>query len=391
MKNGGMLIVRSLLSVALCGLGSMPQGCSSEAGAPVVLDPGRCLDCKVPEPPPPAPADPTFVSSSFPIANGVPGQNFVAGRIGLADFNGDGNVDIASSGTSRFGVLLGDGTGSFRMTANLPNVPQGLAIADFNLDGKPDLVNPGLRLGDGAGSFVSGTYSIPGYPFPLSVASGDLNLDGKPDFLLGSESHTVSLLLGDGAGGFMRTSMTDWGDIRCPLIRDVNRDGKPDLILPYYNSATLNISLGDGSGVFPKPTQIATDRILRGVDVAAADFDSNGDLDLVLTTTSGSVILLGDGKGGFTQSASLSLGAMEAGVAAGDLNADGKPDVVITDQSTNTVSVFFNDGTGLRYRDMGLPAAAKIKGVAIGDLDRDGRPDIAASADGGVLVFLNRP
>lgn len=110
MKNGGKFLVRSLVAVALCSLG-MTGGCSSEVDVNAgVQEPVPCQDCKVPET-----LAPTFVSSwSLFDTAGV-------GQLGLADFNGDGFVDIAFSGSLRFGLLLGDGKGSFKLSSSFSN------------------------------------------------------------------------------------------------------------------------------------------------------------------------------------------------------------------------------------------------------------------------------
>jgi hypothetical protein len=109
----------------------------------------------------------------------------------VGDFDGDGNVDLALTGqfsisTSVVCVFLGNGDGTFRqqVTRGLKK-PNGLVMADFNGDGKPDLAvldldGTEILLGNGDGTFQPAV----NYPYQTnstSIAAADLNGDGKPD------------------------------------------------------------------------------------------------------------------------------------------------------------------------------------------------------------------
>ena len=87
--------------------------------------------------------------------------------------------------------------------------PRSMAIGDFNGDGKQDLAianqdsnNVSILLGDGAGGFAAATnFPVPNGPFQVAV--GDFNGDGNQDLVTANAlSNTISILLGDGAGGF---------------------------------------------------------------------------------------------------------------------------------------------------------------------------------------------
>jgi FG-GAP-like repeat len=108
----------------------------------------------------------------------LPSVNYAAGGfaswIGVADFNGDGNPDVAVNASGGTVMLLGTGDGRFRPPTTVANFGTA-AIADFNGDGKPDLTDGlGIALGKGDGTFqpivrVQGLLAVDG------VAVGDVN------------------------------------------------------------------------------------------------------------------------------------------------------------------------------------------------------------------------
>jgi hypothetical protein len=131
-----------------------------------------------------------------------PGAGFAAG-----DFNGDGKVDLAITGSAGVSIYLGNGDGTFRPTGSYGPGGQSIAVADFNQDGKLDLVDDGnseayILLGNGDGTFR------PGIPYLLAdssnflnaVSVGNFNKDAVPDLVGagsngGNLSGVISILL----------------------------------------------------------------------------------------------------------------------------------------------------------------------------------------------------
>jgi hypothetical protein len=182
-----------------------------------------------------------------------------------ADFNGDRNMDIATVTKNDAEVFLGDGTGSFLSSARLTSepLPANLASADLNNDGKLDLLvggaGPGAPaenfistfLGDGAGGF------IPKQTIILSsfgdvrgeMAVGDFDEDGNPDVAFPHDN--ILLFLGDGTGNLVERTPVVVGDQPHTVVTvDFNKDGHLDLANSNRGDGTVSVLLGDGKGGF---------------------------------------------------------------------------------------------------------------------------------------------
>jgi hypothetical protein len=135
-------------------------------------------------------------------------------------------------------------------------------------------------------------------------------------------------------------------------------------------------------------------------DIAAADYDGDGRLDLAFSMYESNLVEVwkGDGKGGFAPwRRTPSFGRIPYHLKAGDLDSDGRPDIVVGNRSTsdnvvvlrNTPDRFVYDGSfGPGTAKRGEVTADEIRDVYLADLDGDGILDLAAAArESGKLVF----
>lgn len=273
--------------------------------------------------------------------------------------------------------------------------PYTVAVGDFNLDGKPDLVtasfdNATVRifLNNGTGQFTTNPDAVYAtYSQPTAIAVGDLNVDGKPDLAVANQSRGVSVHLNNGDGTFAqkRDDYPAGSNSYNVAIGDFNLDGKPDLVVASYASRyNVNVFINKGDGTFlPKAPYPAG---LYGYAVTVADFNVDGKPDLAVANFGDSTISIfrNIGEGKFTLlKRNYETGAGPRRITWGDFNSDGKPDLVTANTNTSTVSVFINhsDGTGevAFASGEGYTVGSNPRSVAVGDFNRDGKPDLAVA------------
>jgi hypothetical protein len=280
------------------------------------------------------------------------------------DVDGDGRQDIIATDLNGgpIVVLRGDGAGGFVERAG-PVLPSGAvarSIASFDEDGHADvlvqitgLASRSLQVlrGDGAGGFaaVRPALEVPGLGGGLAV--GDFNGDGRRDVVLDeTPAGRISVAPGDGAGGFgPLTPAMVWNFASDRFaVADFDRDGRLDLgIRPIGGTMAL---AGDGSGRF------TPFRASRGIPVAgfngamSADFDGDGNPDLAATSGSSDgeiYVWLGDGHGRFRAAGGTpEWGGRYPAASAetGDFNGDGRPDLVGASGWQQALRVHLNTG-----------------------------------------------
>jgi hypothetical protein len=348
------------------------------------------------------------------------------GTNAIADINGDGKPDILTAAS----LLVGDGTGHFtvKLGSQFPGLNPSIVgsvirVADLNNDKINDAVvttvdtqghpsSAHVFLGKSTGKFgADTTLSVPDV---LDVVIADFNGDNIPDlavlsYTMGS-GISLHVLLGKGNGSFgtplavslpAGTAQSTGGRI---YTADFNNDKKTDLLLldvgdPF--NASVNggtyVFLGDGKGGLELSETIT--EVNNPFDAAIADFNKDGKMDLVLSSTdfNGSLstrplIFLGSGKGTFGTGKPLpTVSTIPLHMVAADVNGDGKTDLVIGNCcGLAAMSVLFGKGNGTFQPEQIFQVAGSPSQIAVADLNGDKRPDIVISSGNasGMLVTL---
>jgi hypothetical protein len=339
--------------------------------------------------------------------------------LAVADYNGDGILDIASQSEPSGGVyvFLGTGDGKFQDAASYvtEESPYSIVAADFNNDKHTDLltsdlnpygytINPpsvAVLLNDGKGTFDSGTlYGV--YAEPMSAAIGDLAGTGKMDLITISQYGTqhkpgpqLGVMMGSGTGTFkpvVSYAVTDlFSSAGQIALGDFTGKGRLDIAVAQGDG--LGVFLNKGNGTFMPETVYPT---LGGYNegIATGDFNGDGKLDVAVAEGSDAVVFLGNGDGTFKSATFYAVGGDPAfGIGVGDFNGDGKLDLVVANAQCNnpsscTVSVLLGNGDGTFQTNVDYPAGSYPQAVIVADLNGDGKLDLVVGQQDAPLNVL---
>ncbi|BCW94477.1 MAG: hypothetical protein KatS3mg007_2371 [Thermoanaerobaculum sp.] len=318
----------------------------------------------------------------------------------------------------------------------------GFALADFNRDGRVDLVLPPARKGEARPRVYLQTdqgwreWSDAQWPEEPSFDYGDVEVadfdgDGNLDIAIACHFKRSYVLYGDGRGSFRR-----WVELpvankaitsRALAVADFNRDGRKDIVLLAELDIDLSTSQAITSGLInvifntPEGWKLSPATFPRGIygdHVAVGDFDGNGLPDILAASHKAGnpfYVFLNEDKGqSFKPYVSDAFPAQSfvLGVAAGSLDGK-KPDQIVMAVyqslrpkegehyfSHALLAYRLADRPGkllpepkrtVVYVDQDEPINS-FRDVAVGDLDGDGRSDVVGlRANGELLVILQKP
>jgi hypothetical protein len=211
-----------------------------------------------------------------------------------------------------------------------------------------------------------------------SVRTGDLNNDGRDDLFTTNADPSVSIFLANADGSLTQApeSPIFIGDYApSGNLGDFNNDG--DLDFATASDEIVRVRLGSGEGTFGFPTAFVTES--SGVDIAAADFTGDGNVDLlVLGYGQNNVsLLVGNGDGSFADPVTFPVPGGPVSVAVADFNGDNSPDfAVVTETPAQGLRVMLNTGDG-NFTGTSYSTGNSARGITSGDFDDDGDADLA--------------
>ena len=261
-----------------------------------------------------------------------------------------------------------------------------VAIADFNGDGRGEIVtanyNPGsVTVGDKE-------YHVGG--LAGWVEAHDLNRDGRPDLVVEAENDTVfvAVLLNRG-GGVFGAATTVLDNAGWLTVGDVTGDGRPDIVSAKGNTVTIVPNNGDGT--FGSPATYEAGKTVSRAAIEDVNGDGRGDLALTSGRAATLAILISNGDGTFRPRVDYATGSNPSTPTLGDLNGDGRGDVAVPSGTGNSVGVFLSNSDGTLRPRQDYATGPSPDWVGIQDVNGDGKKDLLlAGTSARVLsVLLN--
>ena len=341
----------------------------------------------------------------------------------VTDIDGDGHLDILSSGVGEVGILLGDGKGSFRTRTLVPSgvYDGGIAYGDVSGDGHGDIVRSthaptgafSVAKGDGQGHFLPLVeYAGPGYhSVNGALAIGDFQGGSRNELVIGewgtdTDFQAIRVYGQDGHGNLLPPTVLDvrpFGAYKA-LARDVNGDGRDDLVVGFAGEMALYLQ--DVSGLSPEPSLFDLDflpealasgdldddgcagvalaawktSIYRGLHCmarhVASDFDGDSVSDLLWRNDATGANVIWKSANVATQQAVTRVDDMDWGVAgSGDFDGNGTADIVWHHRLTGAGTIWKSADNRTQQGLTSITDPA-WRIVGMGDFDGDGKTDL---------------
>ncbi|MBI5435227.1 MAG: VCBS repeat-containing protein [Planctomycetes bacterium] len=320
----------------------------------------------------------------------VPVSPTLGGRCAIADFDGDGRADLVASGAALDTLQLGAGNGQGRfqpVNALSMSSPFRVQVADLDGDRRPDILadSPSAKklhvaLNQGAFQFTLHPALDPGTAL-ADFAVGDLDGDGDADVVTGSQTGmTLKVWSNDGHANFTADgSIANHTPNRRVVLHDFDTDDLLDVLAFDEHSIAVHFGVGDARFAPPIVSKLPS---LDVLDLAIGDFDCDGVADLIGSSTFERIFLCsGRSDGSFVGPRTIDSG-FRAAPRSVDLDGDGWLDLLATEQPSAAgaayarVRVYRGLGDGRFVRGAVAPAGQFVFATRVADVDDDGRVDV---------------
>jgi hypothetical protein len=368
----------------------IPDACEADCnqnGTPDVtdLEGGASKDCNLNGIPDECDLAPTL---GFVTASRHPtGEQPISVAAGEMDGDGDPDLVAALFGSHELAVLDNLGGHAFAEARPYPSGPNPdkVALADFDRDGDLDAayIHRGadyLTILHNQGAGVLGEpLNIPTGIQPALLRPAELSGDAAPDLLVADESLTLAVLVNAGDGTFASVFPHTIPKVFDVALADLDQDGDLDVGASSFYSDDVYILTNAGDGHLE---EFGIPRTIGGRYIVAGDVDADSDTDLVVISPPDSLdILRNDPEDPFSDQVFARRQDHRGahGLAGGDLDGDQRFDVVAANPATGSLAVYWSSAEGAFQE----PLAELNPGIGpawplIADLDQDGNPDVAA-------------
>ncbi len=323
--------------------------------------------------------------------------------LAVADFNGDGNLDFAVStdNPDRVQVFFGNGSGAFA-PGPVSIMPAGSGVGRLvaaRLDGGATVdlgasfQNTGsvaILLNNGTGAFaISGTFGVGANPRGIDAA----DIDGDTDMDLAvanRDGNSVSILTNTGAG-FTVVTLPVGIDPRDAAFGDIDNDNDPDLVVSNNDSDSLSL-FRNTAGVFALTATLQTGPPLSPEGVVFGHFNADNNLDIAAATSGNNLnrvsVFLNTGGGVYGAPSHFAAGGVDpSDMAARDFDCDGDIDIAVTQTASNNITIMQNNGLGSFAASTTLAAGLSPQEIVSADFSAGGGPDIiAVNGDAGSVT-----
>ncbi len=323
-----------------------------------------------------------------------------------ADFDGDGDLDLATTADNVDRVVLfqnaGDGTFATSVNALLPasSAPQDVIAGDFDGDLDTDLAvalrdpagNIQIMLNNGAGLFsLGGSFAVGSFPRGLSIADldGDMDLDLA---VANRDSDSLSILTNNGLASFSVANITVGADPRDTTFGDFLSTPGIEVAITNHDSRSVTI-LGQTAGVFSPALTLNVGAALRPDGITSADFNGDGLADLAVAAGDPEFasVFINSGAG-FNGPFNYATGGLNVSdIRTADFNCDGHPDLVVSNSDSSNISLLTNNGNGTFAPAQIFGTGNEPSELTVGDWDGDHDFDIAVAnkLSNNISVLIN--